>query len=70
MCFGFRLRDGIQSHPANWKNCTMFVEDPIRVGVNIAAEITTKDAYGFQEMCQMFAKKHLCQKICHKDDDD
>lgn len=48
----------------------MFVEDPVRQGVNIAAEITTKDAYGFQEMCQMFAKKNICHKIVHKDEED
>lgn len=45
------------------------MEDVVRAGVNIAAEITTKDAYGFQEMCQSFAKKNICQKICRKEDD-
>lgn len=47
----------------------MYVEDLVRPGINIAAEITTKDAYGFQEMCQMFAKKNICHKICQKDDE-
>lgn len=65
LLFFFRLRDGMNEHPQNWKNCTMYVEDLLRSGVNIAAEITTKDAYGFQEICQMFAKKHIWQKICH-----
>lgn len=65
-----RLRDGINGNPANWKNCTMYIEDLARSGVNVGAEITTKDAYGFQEICQIFAKKHICQKICHEDDED
>lgn len=45
----------------------MYVEDVTRPGINIAAEITAKDAYGFQEMCQVFAKKNICQKMCQKD---
>ncbi|XP_031625839.1 uncharacterized protein LOC116342388 [Contarinia nasturtii] len=65
-----RLRDGINTNPANWKNCTMFVEDVTRSGINVAAEITAKDSYGFQEMCQIFAKKNICHKICHKDQED
>ncbi|XP_055326064.1 uncharacterized protein LOC129579895 isoform X2 [Sitodiplosis mosellana] len=68
--FSNRLRDGISESPANWKNCTMYVEDVTRPGINIAAEITTKDAYGFQEMCQVFAKKNICHKICQKDEDE
>lgn len=48
----------------------MYIEDVTRPGINIAAEITTKDAYGFQEMCQIFAKKTICQKMCQKDDED
>lgn len=63
-----RLRDGINGNQANWKNCTMYIEDVLRSGVNVAAEIPTKDAYGFQEVCQIFAKKQICQKICHVDD--
>lgn len=47
----------------------MYVEDVTRPGINIAAEITAKDAYGFQEMCQVFAKKNICQKMCQKDDE-
>lgn len=47
----------------------MFIEDLVRPGVNIAAEITTKDAYGFQEICQIFAKKQVCQKMFSKDDE-
>lgn len=48
----------------------MYIEDLLRSGVNVAAEITTKDAYGFQEICQMFAKKQICQKICQKEEED
>lgn len=65
-----RLRDGISANLANWKNCTMYVEDVIRTGINVAAEITTKDAYSFQEMCKVFAKKSICHKICHVNDED
>lgn len=45
---------------ANWRNCTMFVQDLVTPGLNIAAEVTKEDAYNFQEMCQMFstAQKH------------
>lgn len=48
----------------------MFVEDVNRIGINMAAEITAKDSYGFQEMCQIFAKKNICHKICQKDNED
>lgn len=48
----------------------MYVEDVSRPGINIAAEITAKDAYGFQEMCQVFAKKNICRKMRQQNDEE
>ncbi|XP_031626105.1 uncharacterized protein LOC116342572 [Contarinia nasturtii] len=51
-----RLRDGIESNPASWTNCTMYIQDLVRSDVNIAAEIPKKAAENFQQLCQIFAK--------------
>lgn len=53
----YRLFDGIQSHPENWTNCKMFVQDFMRPDINITAEISEKAAANFQQMCQQFAEK-------------
>lgn len=50
------LRDGIKSNPKNWNNCTMFVQDVVMPGLNIAAEIPEEEAMNFKIMCKMFAK--------------
>lgn len=51
----FSLRDGIGADPANWQKCTMFVQDLMEAGINIAAEVSKEEAYNFQELCQMFS---------------
>lgn len=58
-----RLRDGIEQNPKNWKNCTMYVQDLIRPGVNVSAEVSKKAVDNFQEMCQVFVRKPLCEKL-------
>lgn len=58
-----RLRDGIEKNPENWKNCTMYVQDLIRPGINVTAEVPKKEVDNFQQLCQMFAKQRLCEKL-------
>lgn len=53
--FPCRLRDGMTMNAANWQKCTMFIQDLVSPGVNIAAEIPKEQAYNFQGMCQMFS---------------
>lgn len=55
--YGFRLRDGIEANAWNWKNCTMYVQDPTLPGTNITAEISKDEANNFIQMCYMFASK-------------
>lgn len=58
-CFSFSLRDAISLNAANWKNCTMFVQDLVVPGLNITAEMPKEEVYNFQEMCQMFSRPHI-----------
>lgn len=52
----FRLRDGMSLRYRDWANCSMFVEDLIVVGKNIAAEVPEEHAAHFKEMCKIFAR--------------
>lgn len=51
----FSLREGIASNVANWENCTMYIQDIISPGLNIAAEISKEEAYKFKNMCKLFS---------------
>lgn len=41
----------------------MYVQDLIRPGVNASAEVSKKAVDSFQEMCQVFVKRHFCEKL-------
>lgn len=51
----FSLRDAIQANEWNWENCTMFIQDIVSPGTNIAAEIPADEAFNFRTMCFMFS---------------
>lgn len=50
-----RLREGIAIYPENWKNCSIFVQDLVSPGLNIAAEITKQEITNFKLMCKLFS---------------
>lgn len=41
--------------PGNWKNCSMYVQDPISPSTNITAELTKYEVDNFIKMCKIFA---------------
>lgn len=49
----YRIRDHMKANPNNWKNCSMFIQDPIK-GLNITAEIPEKNVIAFQHICREF----------------
>lgn len=51
------LRRALNTYPENWENCSMFVQDLVRLDINITAEIPKKQAETFQNMCKQFAKE-------------
>lgn len=61
--FGFffgmhcRLREGIRKSPANWQNCSMYLQDLIQQDLNITAEVTQREAENFQVLCQLFVSE-------------
>lgn len=48
------MRDGIESNAANWKDCTMYVQDIQTPGINVTAEISKEETNNFKKMCQIF----------------
>lgn len=51
----YRLHAGIASSPENWKNCTMFVQDLVRLNVNATADISKTSVKNFKTMCELLA---------------
>lgn len=49
------MRDGIKACPANWSNCSMWVQDLVSPCTNITAEISKQEVDNFLKMCRMFS---------------
>lgn len=58
-----RLREGMAIYPENWKNCSIFVQDIVSPGLNIAAEITRHEITNFKLMCNLFSSCKPTLKI-------
>lgn len=44
----------MNANPSNWKNCSLFIQDPINHGINITAEIPDNKVIAFQKQCRQF----------------
>lgn len=52
----------MRAKPGNWKDCSMFVQDPVNPYVNITAEIPTEVVKAFRECCRQFTKMTVTRK--------
>lgn len=58
-----RLRESIAIYPENWTNCSIFIQDMVSPGLNIAAEITKQEITNFKLMCKLFSSCKPTLKI-------
>lgn len=52
----FRFRQQTNVNPANWENCSMFIQDLNNHSVNVTAEISDIEVATFQKFCLHYHK--------------